>query len=150
MSNRFQNIPWFCLAELMPDELRKRGIRERAANFLLQGAMRFYSDIAGGFIAVPDQYLTDLASIPAFAWGFFLAPDDPRISAGAVIHDWLYQNMGKVQLDGFGNVVTELSRKKCDQILAFEAMKDLGATWLQQWCVYLALRWFGDRWEDGE
>lgn len=146
--NRFFDITEFCLGELMPAELRRRGIRERAANFVLHGALRFRSNI--GVITVPDLYLTDLASIPAFAWGFFLAPDDPRISAGAVVHDWLYGNHGIVPLEGVGAGVTFLSRKQCDQILAFEAMRDLGATWLQQWCVYLALRWFGDRWKDGQ
>lgn len=148
MSDRFFGIAEFCLGELMPAELKRLGIHERAANFTLHGAMRFRSDIAGGVIKVPDLYPTDLASIPAFAWGFFLAPDDPRISAGAVIHDWLYGNVGIVNLEDAGH--TSLTRKQCDQILAFEAMKDLGATWLQQWCVYLALRWFGDRWKDGQ
>lgn len=147
--NRFFNIAEFCLAELMPATLKAMGYRGRVALFKLRVAdLEFRSDIAGGIISVLVGYLTDLASIPGFAWFLFMAPDDPRISAGAVVHDKLYESMGHITLKNGRSVV--LTRKQCDQILAFEAMADLGATKLQQWCVYLALRWFGDRWKDGQ
>lgn len=148
--NRFFNIAEFCLAELMPDTLKAMGYRGKVALFKLRVAdLRFRSDIAGDVIVVPVGYETDLASIPPWAWFLFMAADDPRISAGSVIHDLLYGSVGNVPLNN-GQTSCTLTRKQCDQILAFEAMADLGATKLQQWCVYLALRWFGDRWKDGQ
>jgi hypothetical protein len=111
---------------------------------MLKEELRFRSDIAGGVITVPVDYLSDLASIPQFAWSIFMACDDPRIELGGWVHDLLYQCRGAVTLaDG---TRTKLTRKQADRILAEEAMVDLRATRFQRRAVYLALRWFGHGW----
>lgn len=143
--NRFFDVEQFCLAELMPSKLKEIGYSKEVPLFVLNGAVRFRSDIADGVIVIPDQMRTDLASIPQFAWSIFMTPDDPRISAGSLVHDYLYANQGKVFLEcGFR---TNLTREQCDRILAYECMPDLGASSFQQFAVFKALRWFGDRWK---
>lgn len=146
MLNRFYNIAGDNCIQLAPWELIKRGLCRDSAIFLSQQDLRFRSDIAGGNINVPMEFLSDLASIPKIAWGFFMSPTNPHISLGAWVHDWLYGNMGKVAVESatFLSGVA-LSRKQCDQILCFEAMPELGANKFQQYMVYLALRLFGFR-----
>lgn len=117
---------------------------QRKAMFELVQPIRFHSDRAGGVIRVEVDFLSDLASIPRFAWSIFLAPDDPRIELGGWVHDLLYQRKGAIVLES--GRITNLSRKDCDYILAYEAMAELGAGALKQWVVYWALRIFGDRW----
>ena len=105
----------------------------------------YRSDIAGGVIVVPNGYISDLASVPQFAWSIFMASDDPRIELGGWVHDLLYQYRGVVTLEG--GQKTALSRKQADTILAYEAMPELLATGLQCTAVYQALRRFGQHWE---
>lgn len=142
--NRFFDIDGDVSIELAPWKLRKLKQPVKTALFQLQMPLRFRSDIAKGIIVVPQNYLSDLASIPQFAWTIFMADDDPRIELGAWIHDWLYQNHGVVTLEAGGR--TNLSRKDTDAILAHEAMPELSATGFQCAAVYRALRMFGQRW----
>lgn len=135
--NRFGEIDGDLSTQLAPWECRRIG-RPVTALFRLEREIQFRSDIAGA-VTVPVGYLSDLASIPQFAWSIFMASDDPRIELGGWVHDVLYEKKGKV--NGLS-----LTRQQCDHILAYEAMKELGATEFQQHAVYYALRWFGDRW----
>jgi hypothetical protein len=144
--NRFFDIDGDVSTELAPWKLRQMKRPVKIALFQLQVALRFRSDIAKGVIVVPQNYLSDLASIPQFAWSIFMADDDPRIELGAWIHDLLYQNHGVVTLEDGSR--TNLSRKDADAILAHEAMPELSATSFQCAAVYRSLRMFGERWPD--
>lgn len=135
--NRFSDIQGDVSLQLAPWECRKRGLPLRAF-FDLREELEFESDIAGKII-VPVGFISDLASIPQFAWSIFMASDDPRIELGGWIHDRLYGLKGKVN-------ERQLTREQCDRILAYEAMPELGASTFQQHAVYYALRIFGDRW----
>jgi len=143
--NRFFNIDGDTSTQLAPWTLQSMGKPLNVALFKLLIPIRFRSDIAGGVIVVPSGYISDLASIPQFAWSIFMASDDPRIELGAWVHDLLYGAQGKVTLED--GTVTALTRDQCDHILAFEAMTDLMAEKIQQDAVYEALKNFGDRWE---
>jgi hypothetical protein len=142
--NRFFDIEGDVSIQLAPWKLEEQNKPIKTARFVLQVSLRFRSDIAGGVIVVPQDYDSDLASIPQFAWSIFMASDDPRIELGGWVHDLLYQNQGVVPLEGEGN--TALSRKDADTILAYEAMPDLLATTAQCFAVYQALRRFGQAW----
>jgi len=142
--NRFFNIVGDVSLQLAPWELEAQGKRASTALFVLKVPLRFRSDIAGGVIVVPKDYVSDLASIPQFAWSIFMASDDPRIELGGWVHDVLYQNRGIMTLEDGRK--TALSRKDADTILAYEAMPDLCATRFQCAAVYQSLRRFGDGW----
>ena len=103
-------------------------------------------NIAGGVIVVEQGYVSDLASIPQFAWSIFMASDDPRIELGAWVHDLIYGSIGQIKLED-GRRVT-LSRKQADNILVYEAMADLLATPAQQFAVYQTLRRLGPAWSN--
>ncbi len=142
--NRFFDIDGDVSIQLAPWKLIAQNEPVKIARFILEVPLRFRSDIAGGVIVVPLGYDSDLASIPQFAWSIFMASDDPRIELGGWVHDLLYQNRGVVPLEN--GSTTNLSRKQCDTILAYEAMPDLSATAIQCSAVYQALRRFGQGW----
>src|SRR5882724_12088865 len=142
--NRFFNIDGDISTQLAPWTLQSQNQPLNIALFSLRVPLQFRSDIAKGVITVPQDYLSDLASIPQFAWSIFMASDDPRIELGGWVHDLLYQNRGVVPLEN--GSTTNLSRKQCDTILAYEAMPDLSATAIQCSAVYQALRRFGQGW----
>jgi hypothetical protein len=140
--NRFYDIEGDVSMQLAPWTLTALGIPTKSAWFHLREQIRFRSDIAGGDIIVPVEFLSDLASIPQFAWSLFMASDDPRIELGGWVHDLLYRHRGLLD-DCHLTARGQLTRRDCDRILAFEAMPDLGATRFQQRAVYVALRLFG-------
>jgi hypothetical protein len=142
--NRFFDIDGDVSIQLAPWKLETENKPVKTARFVLQVPLRFHSDIARGVIVVPQNYDSDLASIPQFAWSIFMASDDPRIELGAWVHDLLYQNHGVVTLEDGRK--TALSRKEADTILAYEAMPDLLAASSQSTAVYQALRRFGQGW----
>lgn len=144
--NPFYNTEGDLSVQLAPWQLERMGKPMSRALFRLERPLGFRSFLAGGDITVPTGFVSDLASIPQFAWSIFMSPDDPRIELGGWVHDWLYRNSGKVKVRWMESEdVAErwLNRKQCDMILAFEAMPALGASSFQQWAVYLALRMFG-------
>ena len=110
-----------------------------------------YSDIAKGIIEVPAGYITDFASIPHTVQGVFLLHDSPQIALGALIHDWLYGNKGRISVlvgedcKPFPNLLT---REQSDSILCHEAMPELYASKGQCDTVYLTLRTVGNGWGD--
>jgi hypothetical protein len=142
--NRFFNVAGDISLQLAPWELQARAERVSTALFVLKVPLRFRSDIAGGVIVVPKDYVSDLASIPQFAWSILMTSDDPRIELGGWVHDLLYQSHGAVTLEDGRK--TTLSRKDADTILAYEAMPDLLATRFQRAAVYQSLRRFGAGW----
>ena len=66
--------------------------REDRPLWRLTSAM-VYGDGAGQTITVPAGFITDLASIPQFAWSFGFGPAG-RWSRAAVVHDFLYATGG--------------------------------------------------------
>ena len=130
--------------QLAPWEARKRGLDWTKAWHELRKSLRYRSNILGGVLMLYPGKVSDLASIPKFAWSIFLKPDDPRIALGAWFHDELYRCKGKVRLECGKQVI--VTRKAADHILAFESMPELMATNYEQHAVYQALRRFGQRW----
>jgi hypothetical protein len=100
-----------------------------------------YRTHAGDTITLPPGFVTDLASIPRFAWSL-LPPDGPWALA-AVVHDLLYRTRGIGQR--WNGQVAALSRPKpytraeADQIL-LQAMQDLEVSWLQRTVIWAAVR----------
>jgi len=143
--NRFYGCVGDLSIQLAPWESTRRGLDPSVSMFLLKEELRFRSDIAGGDLVVPAGFFSDLASIPKIAWTVFADPDAPFIELGAWIHDYLYGHVGRVPVfrGGVPSGSTALTRKRCDQILCFEAMPDLGAATWQRRAVYGALRIFG-------
>jgi len=78
-------------------------------------------------IEVPENFITDFASIPRIFWTIFGHPAGEYAPA-AVIHDYLY----------YTQIYT---RKKSDQIF-LEAMKYYGVAAWKRIIMYRAVRWF--------
>lgn len=80
-------------------------------------------------ITVPDNFSTDLASVPKVLWA--VMPPFGNHTKAAVLHDYLY---------GQG----ERSRKACDDIF-LEAMTELGVSKVRRYLMYWAVRAFGGK-----
>lgn len=102
-------------------------------SYVLKQDFAYFSP-AFGQIAVPSGLLTDFASVPRLVWSY-LSPEDPCILFGSIVHDWLYQQGGKLPL-------RTLSRAECDSVLR-EAMLICGARPTQAAVVYRSLCLFG-------
>ncbi len=79
-------------------------------------------------IDVPTGYLTNMASIPKFAWGWIGSPTG-EYGAAAVIHDWCCQ-------------YEPWPRAKSDMIF-YEAMRDSQVSYFKRSIMYLAVRIWG-------
>lgn len=79
---------------------------------------------SGLVVTVPEDTLTDLATMPRVLWPLF-PPHDPRYAAAFVLHDHL------CRWPGFSRVVT-------DAVL-YEALRALGASAPKAWLVYAAV-----------
>jgi hypothetical protein len=92
----------------------------------------FRSDIVGEII-VPENTVTDFASIPRFFWRI-LPPWDTHRKA-ALIHDFLYS--------------TGTHPKKIADKVFLEAMKALSVPAWKAQTMYRAVKWFGFKaWND--
>lgn len=82
-------------------------------------------------ITVPAGFVTDFGSVPtALEW--VVSGEDVHLVVPSIVHDWLYQNRGKVSEGTF-------TRRQADQLLA-EGMRLWGAPWWKQQVVYFAVR----------
>ena len=81
-------------------------------------------------ITVPKGYVTNFASIPQIFWN--ILPPVGTYGKAAVIHDWLYSNIG----------LNQYTRKQCDDIF-LEAMVVLKTGRLARWMIYSHVRWWG-------
>jgi hypothetical protein len=148
--NHFFNIPSILSRELLPWESARRGLSVTTGQFELAQTIRFRSDTAGGIIQLDEGEISDLASIPDAAAAIFgINTDDQRIAGGAWFHDHIYRNFGKIlvwdETCSTSKAVT-LTRKQADNILCYEAMPDLGASFTKCAVAYQALRRFGCQW----
>ncbi len=139
-----QLAPWVLDAMERDGTLARWGYAPRTALFELREIIRFRSDIAGGVLVVPVGFISDLATIPQWAWSTLFAPDDPRIELGAWVHDLLCQRRGRVTLED-GRAI-HLRSAQAATILAREAMLDLQANAFQCWAVEKAVRTGGPQW----
>lgn len=91
-------------------------------------------------ITVPKGFVTDLASIPRWAW-ILLPPDGPWVKA-AIIHDFLYATEGTGRWKGHasGNSRAEpYTRAEADGILR-EAMENRGVDPGRRAIIWAAVR----------
>ena len=91
-------------------------------------------------ITVPPGFVTDLASIPRWAW-IVLPPDGPWVK-GAVIHDFLYATCGTGVWKNHPTAITRsapYSRREADAILR-EALENRGVDRLRRTIIWLAVR----------
>lgn len=91
-------------------------------------------------ITVPPGFVTDLASIPRFAW-IILPPDGPWAKA-AVIHDFLYYTKGTGVWRNRPSTITKAggySRAEADWILR-DAMRDRCVDVVRRNIIYIAVR----------
>lgn len=80
-------------------------------------------------ITVPRAFVTDLASVP---WaGRLFIPKDGTHSQAAVLHDWLYEKAGEVEIT--------LTRKEVDKLF-LDAMGVLGVVAWKRRIMYRAVR----------
>jgi len=93
-----------------------------------------------GTITVTPGFVTDLASIPRWAW-VVLPPDGPWVKA-AVIHDFLYDTQGTGVWKNHPAGITRAqpyTRKEADWILR-DAMEDRQVPALQRTLIWSAVR----------
>jgi hypothetical protein len=91
-------------------------------------------------ITVPAGFVTDLASIPRWAWNL-LPPDGPWVK-GAIIHDFLYATRGTGVWKRHPAAITRstpYSRAEADEILR-EALENRGVDWLRRNIIWAAVR----------
>jgi hypothetical protein len=134
-----------------PLELRCLSSKEAEQNvpnpespyFRVLTPLRYQSNILGGIVEVPVDFLTDLGSIPRLLW-WWLSPDDYDISYPSVVHDYLYKMKGDLTSQ-LGITVRQINRETADRVLK-EAMASVGASGFHQSAVFFAVRTFGPRW----
>ena len=110
----------------------------------------------GPVIIVPQGFWTDGASIPRFAWSIVGTPFESDYLQGAVLHDWLYHQVGwfvfsisvinqikypkeKVIYDKSSNrVFVQFTRKACD-LMFYDAMQYLETPFWKRKIILRAL-----------
>lgn len=80
-------------------------------------------------ITVPEQFMTDLATIPRIFWA--ILPPSGKYAKAAILHDYLYTKKDR-------------SRAACDEIF-HEAMGALGVAKWKRSVMYWAVRAFGKK-----
>ena len=99
-----------------------------------------YRTLAGDTVAVPQGFVTDLASVPRLFWNLF-PPDGPWAEA-AVVHDALYFTRGGLELWQGRRCISRsapYSRAESDAILR-EAMADIGIGFAPRTLIWTAVR----------
>lgn len=99
-------------------------------------------------IIVPQDFETDLASVPRWVWSLFNILPFGLHAAAAVIHDWLYKHQGFIpvlqeHIDGkWVDINYIFSREECDKMFAHIMREARVAPWKRR-SMYLAVRVFG-------
>ena len=84
----------------------------------------YQSDLLRAPVTVPEDFVTDLASVPRLPVAYFLVGGIAH--RAAVVHDWFYTSH-------------EVSRAVADKILKEAAEAD-GASWWQAWLLWVGVR----------
>jgi hypothetical protein len=87
-------------------------------------------------ITVPKGFIYDGASIPRFLWSIVGLRPDGLIRAAALVHDWLYQNSGKI------SKIKSFTRKESDVIFKM-LMEEADISNYKCQLAYYAVRVFG-------
>jgi len=77
---------------------------------------------------VPDQFITDFASVPRIFWSL-IPPATGRHAKAAVLHDWLYY--------------TALVDKDTADKIFYRLMLEIGVPKVKALTMYLAVKYFG-------
>ena len=128
------------LVLVLLDDKEHPSIRGGRSLWGLERPLTYQPSGAEFTITVPAGFVTDLASIPRWAWTV-LPPDGPWVKA-AVIHDFLYQTQGDGKWKGHpsGNSRPEAyTRAEADGILR-DAMEDRGVGPLARNIIWAAVR----------
>lgn len=126
-------------------------LRDGRSLWGLQKPLTYQPGEAGEQITVPAGFVTDLASIPRWAW-VLLPPDGPWVKA-AIIHDFLYATGGNGVWKRHAPGTTRAkpySRAEADRILR-QAMHNRGVDVVRRNIIWAAVRvggWAG--WDSGE
>lgn len=91
-------------------------------------------------ITVPAGFVTDLASVPRWAWTL-IPPDGPWVKA-AIIHDFLYATGGTGKWKKHPASITRsepYTRLEADTIMR-EGMENRGVGWISRNLIYAAVR----------
>ena len=91
-------------------------------------------------VTVPKGFVTDLASVPRWAW-MLIPPDGPWVKA-AIVHDYLYSTGGTGKWKKHPPSITRpehYSRAEADFIMR-EAMENRGVGWFVRNLIWLAVR----------
>lgn len=109
-----------------------RGITnsQGVARFAVEGDYSYLFDPTCEVVQVPDGFLTDFASIPAWARIFF---NPSNYAEAALTHDWLYANGLRGDQEG---------RAKADLIFR-TALEELGKSGFEIAVLHRAVRWGG-------
>ncbi|MFM1960220.1 MAG: hypothetical protein RL588_1737 [Pseudomonadota bacterium] len=118
------NLPWPLVVAILdrPQE------REGRTTAVVTQCFTYLHPHSGAQIKVPENYVTDFASIPPIARGVF--PPFGRHAKAAVLHDWLYQ-------------VGEPGRRAFADRVFLDAMEELDVSKARSVPMYLAVRTFG-------
>lgn len=95
-------------------------------------------------VEVPKGFITDIASIPQFAWSLVGLSPDGLYRAAAIVHDWCYWNYGymKGTVTKKGSAVEYVSKREADKLF-FEVMKEAGVSAWKRNLMYAAVSLFG-------
>lgn len=89
-------------------------------------------------ITIPRGFRTDFASVPRLFWN--ILPPWGRYGKAAVVHDYLYKNLGDIIEEVAGVIAPRTyTRKECDQLF-LQGMQELGVRWTRRWVMYLGVR----------
>lgn len=116
--------------------------KQQKTFFHLERPLVYESKVLGGFVIVPADFWTDLASHPIITLGF--AP--PYDSApAAVVHDLLYSlrfYFKENEITGEWEMKYITDRRLSDMVLA-EALEAVGFTGIRAWMWYQGVRFGG-------
>jgi hypothetical protein len=135
-ANKFSGKLFLVLLDRKKDPSTRGG----RSLWALSQPLSFASDIGPAVITVPPGVVTDLASIPRWAW-VLLPPDGPWVKA-AIIHDFLYATGGDGKAWNRDSSIKPLkvfTRAEADRVL-LEAMVNRHVGAFQRTIIYLAVR----------
>jgi hypothetical protein len=115
-------------------------IKEGRSLWGMHDPLEYWPGDRANVITVPKGFVTDLASVPRWAW-FLIPPDGPWVKA-AIIHDYLYSTGGTGIWKKHPASITRAepySRLETDRIMR-EAMENRGVGWFKRNLIYLAVR----------
>ncbi len=128
------------LVLVLLDDKYEPSVRNGRSLWGLHDPLDYHPGDRTQMVTVPPGFVTDLASIPRWAWTL-LPPDGPWVK-GAIIHDFLYATEGTGVWKHHPPGITRAaaySRKEADGILR-EALENRGVDWLRRNIIWAAVR----------